>query len=266
MTYPNRYRGITDNRFSELLLSECAVLFRSLIYERDLGVCAICGQHVEFRIMHLDHKYPRVLGGSDDAHNIQVTHPVCNLRKNGTPPDKVTYDAFCDPSVSPEDIITITEAATLLDAATCTIYQAIKRGKIRILTHIDGRKMVSRTDVAAYQPDREKQQRSRNWGIISRAESHERVERYRREAAERANRAVARNATKVAKLTKPAKPIGRSIKDVRSMVECMSIMGDDRMAAIGAAMLDFARGAIDENAVYKAVGKALDGKVGKRVA
>lgn len=54
---------------------------RSQVIERDGYVCQLCGNEVEPEDVHIDHIFPRSLGGSDSLKNLQVTHSVCNLRK-----------------------------------------------------------------------------------------------------------------------------------------------------------------------------------------
>ena len=144
------YRGITDSRFTSLLHAEKDHLFRRMIYERDGGICALCGTPVDFDRMHLDHRQPEVLGGSNNAENMQVTHPACNIRKCGKDPSSFNGACAYNNGVDIADLIDIPAAADLLQLKTITVYQAIKRGHIRILTHIEGRKMLSRADVVAY--------------------------------------------------------------------------------------------------------------------
>jgi len=55
--------------------------FREHLYARDNGRCAVCGEHVEFDDMELDHVIPRTLGGEDHPRNLRVTHQRCNRSK-----------------------------------------------------------------------------------------------------------------------------------------------------------------------------------------
>jgi hypothetical protein len=66
---------------------------RAAIYERDHGLCGICGKAVDRSLppLHpmsftLDHIIPLTKGGEHSAANVQVAHRVCNSRKG----DKVT--------------------------------------------------------------------------------------------------------------------------------------------------------------------------------
>lgn len=54
---------------------------RDFIIERDGLLCGICGLAVPADDVHIDHVYPRALGGSDEADNLQVAHSRCNMRK-----------------------------------------------------------------------------------------------------------------------------------------------------------------------------------------
>lgn len=51
-------------------------------YERQAGVCPICGQHFEFSEMHADHIIPWSKGGRTVPENCQMLCRDCNLRKS----------------------------------------------------------------------------------------------------------------------------------------------------------------------------------------
>jgi hypothetical protein len=55
--------------------------FREWIYERDRGICGICGEPVAFSDHHIDHIRPRREGGNDTVGNLRISHPRCNLRR-----------------------------------------------------------------------------------------------------------------------------------------------------------------------------------------
>ena len=55
--------------------------FRRQLYERDRGICQLCGEPVPFEKMHLDHIHPRILGGDHTAGNLRVTHKRCNISR-----------------------------------------------------------------------------------------------------------------------------------------------------------------------------------------
>lgn len=54
---------------------------RVAIYQRDLGVCHVCGKSVDPTQFHLDHVVPISRGGTHTPDNVRVAHPHCNLRK-----------------------------------------------------------------------------------------------------------------------------------------------------------------------------------------
>jgi 5-methylcytosine-specific restriction endonuclease McrA len=53
----------------------------AVVYERDGGVCGICGEPVDVTDFHVDHIVPIALGGEHSYANAQVAHPACNKRK-----------------------------------------------------------------------------------------------------------------------------------------------------------------------------------------
>lgn len=55
--------------------------FRSRLYERDGGICGICGKPVDYADMDVDHIRPKSWGGPDHWDNLQVSHSSCNRRK-----------------------------------------------------------------------------------------------------------------------------------------------------------------------------------------
>lgn len=55
---------------------------RAVVFERDCGICQICGAAVDPERWHLDHITPLSRGGEHSYANVQVSHPRCNQRKN----------------------------------------------------------------------------------------------------------------------------------------------------------------------------------------
>lgn len=51
------------------------------IWERDQGICYICGLKVERESCHFDHIVPLAKGGAHSESNIAVTHSWCNQQK-----------------------------------------------------------------------------------------------------------------------------------------------------------------------------------------
>lgn len=56
--------------------------FRWSFYLQSNKTCALCGHHVSFEDMNLDHIKPLVLDGKHTLSNLQLTHEKCNKRKN----------------------------------------------------------------------------------------------------------------------------------------------------------------------------------------
>lgn len=54
---------------------------RLAIYDRDGGVCHICGKKVSAKSFTLDHLVPIARGGSHIATNVRVAHGSCNSRR-----------------------------------------------------------------------------------------------------------------------------------------------------------------------------------------
>jgi hypothetical protein len=52
-----------------------------VVYERDEGICGICGIFVEIDDFHLDHVIPVSRGGEHSYANTQTSHALCNIRK-----------------------------------------------------------------------------------------------------------------------------------------------------------------------------------------
>ena len=51
------------------------------LYEKQQGLCALCGEPLFRGDHHVDHKIPFSYGGGNERGNIQLTHPACNLEK-----------------------------------------------------------------------------------------------------------------------------------------------------------------------------------------
>lgn len=60
-----------------------------LIYERDHGVCGICGEPVERSEMEMDHIIPLARGGTHEPSNCQPAHQFCNRSKKNKLPEEM---------------------------------------------------------------------------------------------------------------------------------------------------------------------------------
>ena len=54
---------------------------RSVVWERDRGICHICGLPADKERWDLDHIVPLSKGGPHAYANVAVSHPICNRRK-----------------------------------------------------------------------------------------------------------------------------------------------------------------------------------------
>lgn len=56
---------------------------RGEIWERDKGICGICGSPADPEDWDIDHIVSLAQGGGHTKSNVQVAHPACNQRKGG---------------------------------------------------------------------------------------------------------------------------------------------------------------------------------------
>ncbi len=54
------------------------------LFRKQHGRCAICGE--KLKRYHIDHIVPLKLGGTNNPHNLQLTHGKCNQRKGAKDP------------------------------------------------------------------------------------------------------------------------------------------------------------------------------------
>lgn len=60
----------------------------TLLYKRDRGICAYCGDHVRPSEVTRDHVVPRCQGGKDVWENVVLAHKGCNQAKGGRDPEQ----------------------------------------------------------------------------------------------------------------------------------------------------------------------------------
>ena len=71
-----------SKRFHSLYGSKQWRDLRPLVYQRDRGVCQICGKPVPPAGYHVDHIRTLADGGSPlDIRNLRLTHGECNLKR-----------------------------------------------------------------------------------------------------------------------------------------------------------------------------------------
>lgn len=51
------------------------------VFERDGGICGICGEPVDAANFQIDHVVALANGGDHSYANVQISHPLCNQRK-----------------------------------------------------------------------------------------------------------------------------------------------------------------------------------------
>lgn len=52
------------------------------LFNRDKGLCCLCGIEVPLRDAHLEHLTPLSRGGTHEPNNCGLAHPACNLAKH----------------------------------------------------------------------------------------------------------------------------------------------------------------------------------------
>lgn len=68
----------------DFYMKTCWDRVRRVVYERDGGICMLCGTVVNEDSFHVDHIRPLAKGGNEwDLANLQLACPPCNLSKGG---------------------------------------------------------------------------------------------------------------------------------------------------------------------------------------
>jgi 5-methylcytosine-specific restriction endonuclease McrA len=76
-----RYRDYQNARRARRLKQFVEDVESAVLFERDQGICGICGEAVDPLDFQMDHRVPLCQGGEHSYANTQVSHPRCNLRK-----------------------------------------------------------------------------------------------------------------------------------------------------------------------------------------
>lgn len=77
----DRRREIEGRRHAKKFGVATERVYRSVVFDRDSGICHICGESVDPQCWHLDHIVALVNGGEHTYANVAVSHPLCNLKK-----------------------------------------------------------------------------------------------------------------------------------------------------------------------------------------
>lgn len=75
------FRRARINRAARMRAGFVEYICPQLIFERDGGICRICGKPVNPNSFHIDHIKPIALGGEHSFDNTQLAHPRCNMSK-----------------------------------------------------------------------------------------------------------------------------------------------------------------------------------------
>lgn len=76
-----KFADKNQRRRAKVRASEVEKIDRLAIYDRDGGLCHICGKRVSARSFTLDHLVPIARGGPHIATNVRVAHKSCNSRR-----------------------------------------------------------------------------------------------------------------------------------------------------------------------------------------
>jgi 5-methylcytosine-specific restriction endonuclease McrA len=79
--HPEVTRKIQTNRRARKLNVFVEYIDPAVVYQRDEGMCYLCGLPAERDNWHLEHKVPISKGGPHSYDNVGVSHPDCNFRK-----------------------------------------------------------------------------------------------------------------------------------------------------------------------------------------
>ncbi len=133
---------------ADVSLPEIAWLeFRRSIWERDGGICGLCGDPVAFdNIMHIDHIVSLKHGGGHERENLQATHRQCNIKKGaGASPHVPMPTPRRQPVVIHLDVddslarVTVGELAAIMRVNPKTVREWIKKGMIKRATMVNRR-------------------------------------------------------------------------------------------------------------------------------
>ena len=85
---PEMYRAYKNSYKAKKRAAFVEFVDLAAVYERDMGLCQICGLVVEDGDFSLDHRIPIAGGGKHSIENCQTAHLICNIRKQDKPPER----------------------------------------------------------------------------------------------------------------------------------------------------------------------------------
>jgi 5-methylcytosine-specific restriction endonuclease McrA len=78
----HRYRARVRKLPTERILEQA-------VFDRDGGLCQLCHKPVIRSVMSIDHIIPIACGGSHTFQNVQLTHRLCNIRRQHRGPAQI---------------------------------------------------------------------------------------------------------------------------------------------------------------------------------
>lgn len=78
---PIKIRNINEDMRAKRMAAFVEKVDREIVFDRDHGVCHLCGNFVDPNNWHLEHINPITKGGLHCYDNVAVAHPSCNWRK-----------------------------------------------------------------------------------------------------------------------------------------------------------------------------------------
>lgn len=91
LLHPDESRGWKRNYKAKKHSAFVEHVDESIVYERDMGLCQVCGLPVEIGEFHLDHRIALSRGGEHSYANCQTAHDICNIRKSSKLPDDCAH-------------------------------------------------------------------------------------------------------------------------------------------------------------------------------
>ena len=79
--HPNKRKDLSSKRRARERNAKIEEFSRTEIFDRDNGICHICGKKVKPSSWQLDHIIPLARGGQHTRINVAVSHPLCNNKK-----------------------------------------------------------------------------------------------------------------------------------------------------------------------------------------